>query len=161
MDALISLYRMPASFEFAIAEISQRFRGVSEEPLELILRKFCTISVQEPNDDWRRASKFASAKDRSEAQFKLTKSKEQIKTLILNIIGLVVHLQSNNAVKLSFLSQILKRESKELKNYCTELGLRLDPCKTKDRETGKEFDDLLARLKGARTHKSQPEQAEE
>jgi hypothetical protein len=67
--------------------------------------------------------------------------------LMLHIIGLVVELQTNSAVKLSFLSQILKRETKELKNYCVELGLKLDPCKTKDRETGKEFDDILAKLR--------------
>lgn len=66
---------------------------------------------------------------------------------MLHIIGLVVELQTNSAVKLSFLSQILKRETKELKNYCVELGLKLDPCKTKDRETGKEFDDILAKLR--------------
>jgi len=39
------------------------------------------------------------------------------------------------------LSKILKKEDKELKNYCTELGLKLEPCKTLNEETGKEFDD--------------------
>jgi hypothetical protein len=30
LDALITLYRMPPSFEFAMAELSQRFRGVGD-----------------------------------------------------------------------------------------------------------------------------------
>ena len=77
------------------------------------------------------------------------KSKEQIKTLMLHIIGLVVHLSSTNSAKLSFLSRILKREDKELKNYCIELGLKLEPCKTRDKDgpEGAEFDDFVARLK--------------
>lgn len=79
------------------------------------------------------------------------KSKEQMKTLILHIIGLVVHLSSNSSAKLSFLSKILKKESSELKHYCLELGLKLEPCKTKDRETEQEFDDLVARLKHTRS----------
>jgi len=45
------------------------------------------------------------------------------------------------------LSRILKREDKELKNYCNELGLKLEPCKTNDKESGKEFDDFVARIK--------------
>jgi len=75
------------------------------------------------------------------------KSKEQIKVLMLHIIGLVVHLSSNGSAKLSFLSRILKKEEKELKNYCLELGLRLEPCKTRDRDTDREYDDFNARLK--------------
>jgi hypothetical protein len=75
------------------------------------------------------------------------KSKEQIKVLILHIIGLVVNLSATNSAKLSFLSRILKKEEKDLKNYCVELGLKLEPCKTRDRDTDKEFDDFVARLK--------------
>jgi hypothetical protein len=37
LDTLISLYRMPPQFEFAINELSQRFRGIQAEPLEVIL----------------------------------------------------------------------------------------------------------------------------
>jgi hypothetical protein len=79
------------------------------------------------------------------------KSKEQMKTLMLHIIGLVVHLSSNSSVKLSFLSKILKKEASDLKHYCLELGLKLEPCKTKDRETEQEFDDFVARLKHTRS----------
>jgi hypothetical protein len=45
LDTLISLYRMPPQFEFAINELSQRFRGIEAEPLEVILQKFCTIGI--------------------------------------------------------------------------------------------------------------------
>ena len=81
------------------------------------------------------------------------KSKEQTKVLMLHIIGLVVHLSSTQSAKLSFLSKILKKEAKELKNYCVELGMKLEPCKTMDRESGKEFDDSVARLRGFRAPK--------
>lgn len=81
------------------------------------------------------------------------KSKEQIKVLMLHIIGLVVHLQSTQSAKVSFLSRILKKEDKELKNYCTELGLRLEPCKSVDKESGKEFDDLVATLRAGKAPK--------
>lgn len=87
------------------------------------------------------------------------KSKEQIKTLMLHIIGLVVHLQTSNSAKLSFLSKILKKEDKELKNYCVELGLKLEPCKSKDRETGKEHDDTQAILKA--TYKGKKEKPQQ
>ena len=66
---------------------------------------------------------------------------------MLNIIGLVVHLSSSFSAKISFLSRILKREDKELRNYCVELGLKLEPCKTIEKESGKEFDDFVARIK--------------
>ena len=74
-----------------------------------------------------------------------------MKTLILHIIGLVVNLSSSLSAKLSFLSRILKKDASELKHFCLELGLRLEPCKTKDRETEKEIDDFVARLKYAKT----------
>ena len=51
------------------------------------------------------------------------------------------------SAKLTFLCRILKKEPNELKSYCNELGMKLDPCKTRDRETGKEFDDFLAILR--------------
>jgi hypothetical protein len=77
------------------------------------------------------------------------KSKEQTKTLILHIIGLVVHLSASQSAKISFLSRILKKEASELKHFCLELGLKLEPCKTRDRETEQEFDDSVARLKSS------------
>jgi len=58
-----------------------------------------------------------------------------MKTLMLHIIGLVVHISSNSSAKLSFLSKILKKESSELKPFCLELGLKLESCKTRDKET--------------------------
>ena len=51
LDALITLYRMPNQFEFAIGDLSERFRGmpeeVLEEVLEEILQKFCKISLSD------------------------------------------------------------------------------------------------------------------
>jgi hypothetical protein len=137
LDTLITLYRMPPAFEFAITELSQRFRGIKEEALELVLQKFCTISLQDKGENMRRPKNSGPSK----SQFKVQRSKEQGKTLMLHIIGLMVHLSTTHSAKLSFLSRILKREASELKNYCVELGLRLEACKSKDRETGKEFDD--------------------
>jgi hypothetical protein len=92
LDALISLYRMPPAFEFVLGELSQRFRGVKEQPLELILNKFCSIGLSEGDDRKKGGRKsIASGED---SQYKLMKSKEQIKILMLHIIGLVVHLSS-------------------------------------------------------------------
>ena len=76
---------------------------------------------------------------------------------MLHIIGLVVNLSATLSAKLSFLSRILKKDSSELKHFCLELGLRLEPCKTKDRETEQEIDDFIARLKNA---KSTPQKAD-
>lgn len=146
LDTLISLYRMPPSFEFVLGELSQRFRGVQEQPLEMILSKFCSIGVQEQGDDRRKAKSVAKISS-PEVQYKLMKSKEQGKVLMLHIIGLVVHLSTSSSTKLSFLTQILKKEEKELKNYCLELGLKLDQCTTRDEDTAKEFPDYLARLR--------------
>lgn len=133
---------MPPQFEFSLGELSQRFRGVKEEPLEAILGKFCTIGLQD--DDRKKYKKFEKS---PETQYKLMKSKEQSKVLMLHIIGLVVHLSTTQSAKLSFLSRILKKESKELKNYCQELGMKLEACKTLDKDTGKEYDDQVARLR--------------
>ena len=47
LDALITLYRMPHQFEFAIGDLSERFRGMPEEVLEEILQKFCKISLSD------------------------------------------------------------------------------------------------------------------
>jgi len=47
LDALITLYRMPASFEFSMADLSRRFRDVPERALNQILEKFCKIAVSD------------------------------------------------------------------------------------------------------------------
>ena len=67
--------------------------------------------------------------------------------LMLHIIGIVIHLSPSFSTKLTFLCRVLKKEPSELKSYCIELGLKLDPCKTRDRETGKELDDFLVIMK--------------
>lgn len=61
--------------------------------------------------------------------------------MMLHVTGLMAHLSPTYSVKLSLLSRVLKREPTELKSYCTELGLRLETCKSWDRETEKEIDD--------------------
>lgn len=73
LDALISLQRMPPQFEFVLNDLSQRFRGVKEQPLELILNKFCTIAVSEHGDSRKKVKTFEKS---SEVQYKLMKSKE-------------------------------------------------------------------------------------
>lgn len=109
------------------------------------MNKFCSIGLSE-GDDRKKGSRVQG----EDSQYKLMKSKEQIKILMLHIIGLVVHLSSSGSAKLSFLARILKKETKELKSYCVELGFRLEPCKSLDQETGKEYDDTQASLKGIR-----------
>ena len=66
------------------------------------------------------------------------KSKEEIKTLMLHIIGLVVHLSSNGHTRVSFVGAILKKDAHELKSYCHELGMVVEPTKTKG-----EVDDFI------------------
>lgn len=34
-----------------------------------------------------------------------------------------------------------------MKNYCLELGLKLEACKTVDKDSGQEYDDLVARAR--------------
>jgi hypothetical protein len=62
LDTLITLYRMPPAFEFAITELSQRFRGIKEEALELVLQKFCTISLQDKGENMRRPKNAGPSK---------------------------------------------------------------------------------------------------
>ena len=47
LDALITLYRMPPSFEFSMADLSRRFRDIPEVALKQILEKFCKIAVSD------------------------------------------------------------------------------------------------------------------
>lgn len=74
---------------------------------------------------------------------------------MLHIIGLVVNVSPTQSAKVSFLSRILKKEEKELKNYCLELGLKLEACKTTNRDSGKEVDDIVARLRTRQSAKKE------
>ena len=71
------------------------------------------------------------------------KSKEQVKTLTLTVIGATVHLSTNGKSKGFFLERILKKTSKDLKSFIKELGLKEEPTKRKDRDTGEEFADIF------------------
>jgi len=72
--------------------------------------------------------------------FKFMKSKEDVKVLMLHIMGLVVHLSATGNINLSFIAAILKKQVGELKTYCNELGMIIDAKKTKT-ESG-EIDDF-------------------
>lgn len=72
-----------------------------------------------------------------------TKSKEKQKELTLAIIGLMVQLSPSLAVRLGFIGRILKKEPKELKSYCTELGLHMQEKKEADKITGKIVEDWM------------------
>ena len=54
LDVLITLFRMPAQFEFAMGDLSSRFRGLPEGPLEQILQKFCKITVADKNSTFQK-----------------------------------------------------------------------------------------------------------
>ena len=60
-----------------------------------------------------------------------------MKTLILNIIGLVVHMSTQRQSRGSFLARILKKDISELKNYFKELGLVVENTEKTDKFTGK------------------------
>ena len=47
LDALIRLYRMPPQFQYAISDLSERFKNIPEETLQTILQKFCRITVSD------------------------------------------------------------------------------------------------------------------
>ena len=47
LDALIRLYRMPTSFEFSMADLSDKFKNIPEDSLQVILQKFCRMSVSD------------------------------------------------------------------------------------------------------------------
>ena len=61
---------------------------------------------------------------------------------MLHIIGLVVHLSSAGHAKISFIGAILKKDAQELKSYCHELGLVVEPTKRKQ-GAEKEIDDFI------------------
>ena len=78
-----------------------------------------------------------------ESHFKFMKSKEQVKTLTLTVIGATVHLSTNGKSKGYFLERILKKTSADLKSFIKELGLQEETTKRKDRESGKEVNDVF------------------
>ena len=82
------------------------------------------------------------------------KSKEDIKVLMLHIIGLVVHLSSSGSENLSFVAAILKKQVNDLKTYCHELGLIVDAKKTTTKDG--EIDDFRISL-----NKKKPEEEAE
>jgi hypothetical protein len=49
----------------------------------------------------------------------------------------MVQLSPSLAVRLGFIGRILKKEPKELKSYCTELGLHMQEKNEEDKRTGK------------------------
>ena len=123
LDALITLYRMPPQFEFAIGDLSERFRGMPEEVLEEILQKFCKISLSDrTNPSTFKMSRARLTSTDASTQFKFMKSKESVKTLILHIIGLVIHLSTGGVAYGHFLAKILKKDMKDLSSYFRELG---------------------------------------
>lgn len=61
LDVLITLYRMPPQFEFAMGDLSGRFRGLPDEPLEQILQKFCKISVADKSNMRARSMQLSSS----------------------------------------------------------------------------------------------------
>lgn len=154
LDALITLYRMPNAFQFAMDDLSERFRNIPEQTLLTIIDKFCNVSVADSGAGDRFEQRIAAQKRSNPAdqdgktQFKFLKSKESVKSLILNIIGVVVHLSTRGVSKVSFLQKILKRDINELKNYFRELGLTLDPITITNEESGEKFEDFKVSFRG-------------
>ena len=70
------------------------------------------------------------------------KSKENTQRLTLTIIAAVVHCSTQGKSKGFFLERILKKTTKDLKNYFKELGLHEEACKRRDRDTGVEVNDI-------------------
>ena len=123
LDALVTLYRMPSQFEFALGDLSERFRGLPEDVLEVILQKFCKMSLSDrTNPSTFKMSRARLASSDVTTQFKFMKSKESVGNLIMHIIGLVIHLSTGGVAYGHFLSKILKKDIKDLSNYFRELG---------------------------------------
>ena len=80
-------------------------------------------------------------------QVKFSKSKESIKTLILHIIGLVLHLSTNGVAYGHFLAKILKKDQSELKSYFQELGAHIVPTERLEKSSGKKVSDSLVSFK--------------
>ena len=137
LDVLITLYRMPAQFEFAMGDLSSRFRGLPEGPLEQILQKFCKITLQDKNSTFqKRTQSMQLVSSDSTTQFKFMKNKESVKNLMLHIIALVIHISTSGVAWGSFIAKILKKEQKELQSYFRELGAYTKDKKRDDKRTG-------------------------
>ena len=123
LDALVTLYRMPPQFEFAISDLSERFRGMPEEVHMDILQKFCKLSLSDrTNPSMFKMNRARLNSTDGTTQFKFMKSKESVRNLIMHIIGLVIHLSTGGVAYGHFLSKILKKDIKDLSNYFRELG---------------------------------------
>jgi len=61
----------------------------------------------------------------------------------LTIIGLTVHLSTQNKSKGYFLERILKKSASDLRSFFKELGLVEEVAKRTIRETGEEVDDIF------------------
>ena len=131
---------MPPSFEFSMADLSRRFRDIPEVALKQILEKFCKIAVSDQTDQPFGKKPKPIQMESTGVLFKFMKSKEDIKVLMLHIMGLVVHLSATGNINLSFIAAILKKQVSELKTFCHELGMIVDAKKTKT-ESG-EIDDF-------------------
>ena len=97
LDAIIRLYRMPPQFEFSLTDLSERFKNIPEETLQVILQKFCRITVSDRHSQqfMRNAPKGGLNKaGSSDSHFKFMKSKDQVQTLTLTLIGATVHLST-------------------------------------------------------------------
>ena len=133
-----------------MADLSEKFKNIPEDSLQEILSKFCRISLSD-----RHATQFSrGANNKSQpptegANIKFMKSKDAIKTLTLTIIGLVVHLSTQGKSKGYFIERILKKTGNDLKSFYQELGMHCETTKRKDKETGKEMDDVTVYFSNA------------
>jgi hypothetical protein len=94
LDALITLYRMPNQFSASLSDLVERFRQLPEDPLLAILEKFCKITIDDPSGKGAKRRNVVRHDNQNGTRFSFLKSKEDMKTLILNIIGLVVHMST-------------------------------------------------------------------
>ena len=80
LDALIRLYRMPPQFEFAMVDLSEKFKNIPEDTLQTILQKFCRITVSDRHSQqfMRGASQRPNKESSGSHQFKFMKSKDSI-----------------------------------------------------------------------------------
>lgn len=91
----------------------------------------------------RNAPKGGQNKGDITSHFKFMKSKEQIQTLTLTLVGATVHLSTQGKSKGYFIERILKKTNKECKSFFKELGLHEEPTKRRNRETNEDIDDMF------------------
>lgn len=63
------------------------------------------------------------------SDFKFVKTRELQKVLICNIIGVAIHLATNNRLWASVIAKTLKKEVSDLKNFIKELGFVMEVTK--------------------------------